>query len=132
MLYEFGEISRNEFEETKSKLMEQLKFVERFKEMNLSARIDIITWENKMYKNHTYEIQEVMSSILNFFKLLEEMETNKIFEKSGNFTCKGPLDSKIESAYHIKINSEKEAEKPDIPASSKLRTKTKSKYRWYS
>ncbi|MCO5383698.1 MAG: hypothetical protein NHB15_17815 [Methanosarcina barkeri] len=43
MLYEFGEISRNEFEETKSKLMEQLKFVERFKEMNLSARIDIIT-----------------------------------------------------------------------------------------
>lgn len=68
-------------------------------------------------------------SILNFFKLLEEMETNKIFEKSGNFTCKGPLDSKIESAYHIKINSEKEAEKPDIPASSKLRTKTKSKYR---
>ena len=43
MLYEFGEISRDEFEETKSRLMEQLKFVERFKEMNLSARIDIIT-----------------------------------------------------------------------------------------
>lgn len=43
MLYEFGEISRDEFEETKSGLMEQLKFVERFKEMNLSARIDIIT-----------------------------------------------------------------------------------------
>jgi hypothetical protein len=43
MLYEFGEISRDEFEETKSELMEQLKFVERFKEMNLSARIDIIT-----------------------------------------------------------------------------------------
>lgn len=42
MLYEFGEISRDEFEETKSRLMEQLKFMERFEEMNLGARIDII------------------------------------------------------------------------------------------
>ena len=37
MLYEFGEISRAEFEETKSSLMEQLKFIERFEEMNLNA-----------------------------------------------------------------------------------------------
>jgi hypothetical protein len=41
MLYEFGEISREEFEETKSRLMEQLKFAERFEEMNLSVRSDI-------------------------------------------------------------------------------------------
>lgn len=43
MLYEFGEISRDEFEETKSRLMEQLKFVGRFEEMNLSVRTDILT-----------------------------------------------------------------------------------------
>lgn len=43
MLYEFGEISREEFEETKSRLMEQLKFVERFEEMNLSVRTDILS-----------------------------------------------------------------------------------------
>jgi hypothetical protein len=43
MLYEFGEISRGEFEETKSSLMEQLKFTERFEEMNLSVRSDIFS-----------------------------------------------------------------------------------------
>jgi len=43
MLYEFGEISREKFEETKSRLMEQLKFVERFEEMNLSVRTDILS-----------------------------------------------------------------------------------------
>lgn len=41
MLYEFGEISRAEFEEARSKLMEKLKFAERFEEMNLSVRSDI-------------------------------------------------------------------------------------------
>ncbi|MDY9926970.1 gas vesicle protein GvpG [Methanosarcina sp.] len=41
MLYEFGEVPREEFEETKSRLMEQLKFAERFEEMNLSVRSDI-------------------------------------------------------------------------------------------
>jgi hypothetical protein len=43
MLYEFGEISRAEFEETKSSLMEQLKFIERFEEMNLNARVDLLS-----------------------------------------------------------------------------------------
>jgi hypothetical protein len=43
MLYEFGEISKYEFENTKSRLMEQLKFIERFEEMNLSVRADILT-----------------------------------------------------------------------------------------
>ncbi|MCC4769478.1 hypothetical protein FXV91_04485 [Methanosarcina sp. DH2] len=42
MLYEFGEVPREEFEETKSRLMEQLKFAERFEEMNLSVRSDIL------------------------------------------------------------------------------------------
>jgi hypothetical protein len=41
MLYEFGEVSQEEFEETKSRLMEKLKFAERFEEMNLVARSDI-------------------------------------------------------------------------------------------
>jgi len=41
MLYEFGEVPREEFEETKSRLMEKLKFAERFEEMNLIARSDI-------------------------------------------------------------------------------------------
>jgi hypothetical protein len=41
MLYEFGEISRDDFEETRSRLMEQLKFAERFQEMNLIVRSDI-------------------------------------------------------------------------------------------
>lgn len=41
MLYEFGEISGEEFEEKKSRLMEQLKFAERFEEMDLSVRSDI-------------------------------------------------------------------------------------------
>lgn len=85
--------------------------------------------KRKCIKTTRTKSRKSCPSILNFFKLLEEMETNKIFEKSGNFTCKGPLDSNIESAYHIKINSEKEAEKPDIPASYKLKTKTKPKYR---
>jgi hypothetical protein len=42
MLYEFGEISRDDFEETKSRLMEQIKFIERFEEMNIGVRIDIL------------------------------------------------------------------------------------------
>jgi hypothetical protein len=43
MLYEFGEISKEEFEETKSRLMERLKFIERCEEMNLSVRTDILS-----------------------------------------------------------------------------------------
>ena len=43
MLYEFGEVSKDNFEETKSRLIEQLKFMERFEEMNLSVRTDILT-----------------------------------------------------------------------------------------
>jgi hypothetical protein len=43
MLYEFGEISREDFEEIKSTLMEQMRFIERFEEMNLNSRIDILT-----------------------------------------------------------------------------------------
>jgi len=42
MLYEFGELSREEFEETRSRLMEQLKFAERFEEMDLNVRADIL------------------------------------------------------------------------------------------
>lgn len=41
MLYEFGEVSQEEFEETKSRLVEKLKFAERFEEMNLIARSDV-------------------------------------------------------------------------------------------
>lgn len=41
MLYEFGEVSQEEFEKTKSRLMEKLKYAERFEEMNLIARSDI-------------------------------------------------------------------------------------------
>ena len=61
--------------------------------------------------------RESCPSILNFFKLLEEMETSKSFDKSGYSVCKGPVGSNIEYAYHIKINSGKEEENPGIPAS---------------
>jgi hypothetical protein len=43
MLYEFEEISREEFEETRSRLMEQMKLAERFEEMDLNVRADIFS-----------------------------------------------------------------------------------------
>lgn len=48
--------------------------------------------------------EESCGKIMDFFRLLQEMETQKISEKSGRNTCKGPADSKIEYSYHIKIN----------------------------
>jgi hypothetical protein len=48
--------------------------------------------------------EELCPNIMNFFKLLEEMETKKISEKSGRCICRGPIGSKIEYAYCIKFN----------------------------
>lgn len=43
MLYEFDELSREEYEERKAELMKQLKFAERVLETNLNARINILS-----------------------------------------------------------------------------------------
>jgi hypothetical protein len=77
------------------------------------------------------ELKESVSTescwnIMNFFKTLEEMETKKISEKSGRNTCKGPVGSKIEYYYHIKINNSEGREKESVrPVSQKLRMKKK-------
>lgn len=77
----------------------------------------------KSTKTKSLRCKESCPSIKNFFKLLEEMETNKISEKSGNHACKGPLGSNIEYTYLIKINPGIEVEETEMPASKKLRTK---------
>jgi len=41
---------------------------------------------------------------MDFFRLLEEMEKEKMSEKSGRSACKGPVGSKIEYSYRININ----------------------------
>lgn len=43
LLYEFDEISTEEYEERKSELMRQLKFAERVLETNLNVRTDIFS-----------------------------------------------------------------------------------------
>jgi len=43
MLYEFDELSREEYEERKAELMRQLKFAERVLETNLNVRTDILS-----------------------------------------------------------------------------------------
>jgi len=69
--------------------------------------------KRKCTKTKDTESREFCQPIMNFFKLLEEMETKKVSEKSGRRICKGPLGSKIEYAYRIKINPEKKAGKPE-------------------
>lgn len=59
---------------------------------------------SKDSKSKDLESRESCWNIMNFFKLLEEMETKKISEKSGKSNCKGPVGSRIEYSYHIKIN----------------------------
>jgi hypothetical protein len=73
--------------------------------------------EKKRKKDVGKKSREPCPSILNFFKLLDEMEKNKSFDKSGNYICKGPIGSNIEGVYHIKINPGIEAENPELPAS---------------
>jgi len=60
--------------------------------------------KSKDSKSKDLESRESCWNIMNFFKLLEEMETKKISEKSGKSNCKGPVGSRIEYSYHIKIN----------------------------
>lgn len=72
--------------------------------------------ESKDLKSKDLESEESCWNIMNFFKLLEEMETRKIPEKSGRNTCKGPVGSNIEYSYHIKINDPaRREEKPRKP-----------------
>jgi hypothetical protein len=73
--------------------------------------------------------REPCPSILNFFKLLDEMEKSKSFDKSGNYIFKGPIGSNIDGDYHIIINPGIEAENPELPASKKLIPKKKLKSR---
>ena len=42
LLYEFGELSREDYEKTNSELMRKLKLAEKAEDMNLSMRIDIL------------------------------------------------------------------------------------------
>lgn len=72
--------------------------------------------ESKDLKSKNPESKDLKSrescwNIMNFFKLLEEMETNKIPEKLGKSTCDGPVSSKIEYSYRIKINDPGRKEK---------------------
>jgi len=43
MLYEFDELSMEEYEEKRTELMKQLKFAERVLETNLNVRTDILS-----------------------------------------------------------------------------------------
>lgn len=67
--------------------------------------------ESKDLKSKDLESRESCWNIMNFFKVLEEMETKKISEKSGRNTCKGPIGSKIEYSYNIEINDPTRREK---------------------
>ncbi|MFB3765601.1 MAG: gas vesicle protein GvpG [Methanotrichaceae archaeon] len=42
LLYEFGELTREEYEKANSELMRKLKLAEKAEDMNLSMRIDIL------------------------------------------------------------------------------------------
>ncbi len=42
LLYEFGEINRDEYERTNDELLHKLKMAERGQEMNLGGRMDIL------------------------------------------------------------------------------------------
>ncbi len=42
LLYEFGEINRDEYERTNNELLHKLKMAEQGQEMNLGARMDIL------------------------------------------------------------------------------------------
>jgi hypothetical protein len=77
--------------------------------------------KRKYTKAEDTESRESCLQIMDFFKLLEEMESKKISEKSGRRICKGPFSSKIEYAYDIKINPEIKVEKPGKSVSKKRR-----------
>lgn len=49
--------------------------------------------------------EEKPSKLFNFLKLLEEMETQNISQKSGSGTAKGPFSSKAEYGYSITIDT---------------------------
>ena len=71
-------------------------------------------------KNGDSEPRKSCGKIMDFFRLLEEMEKEKMSEKSGRSACKGPVGSKIEYSYRIKINDpERKAEKPGKRVSRK-------------
>jgi hypothetical protein len=42
MLYEFGELDRKEYEQKNSDLMDKLDMAEKFEEMNLNSKVDIL------------------------------------------------------------------------------------------
>lgn len=81
--------------------------------------------KRKRTKTEDTESTEFCQQIMNFFKLLEEIETKKISEKSGRRICKGPLGSKIKYAYRIKINPEKRQESLEdlYPKNQRIRKK---------
>ncbi|MCC4769477.1 hypothetical protein FXV91_04480 [Methanosarcina sp. DH2] len=71
-------------------------------------------------KDRNSESRESCWKMMDFFRLLEEMETKKISEKSGRNICKGPVGSKIEYSYNVRVNdSERKAEKPGKRVSRK-------------
>lgn len=64
-------------------------------------------------ENGNPEPRKSCGKIMDFFRLLEEMEKEKISEKSGKSACKGFVGSKIDYSYRIKINDpERRVEKP--------------------
>lgn len=82
--------------------------------------------KRKRTKNEDLESRESCRKLMSFFKLLEEMETNKISDKLGRNSCKGPIGSKIDYSYHIKINNaENGTEKPWKNVSLKSKHKKK-------
>ncbi len=60
--------------------------------------------KRRRIKSEKTKPEESCGKIMDFFRLLQEMETQKISAKSGRNTCKGPAGSKIEYSYHIKIS----------------------------
>jgi hypothetical protein len=69
--------------------------------------------KRKRTENGNSEPRKSCGKIMDFFRMLEEMEKEKMSEKSGRNTCKGPIGSKIQYSYRVKINDpEKRVEKP--------------------
>lgn len=82
--------------------------------------------KNQNLESMDLESRKLCGNIMNFFKTLEEMETKKISEKSGRNNCKGPVGSKIDYSYHIKINDPaRQEEDPKKSEFQKLRSKKK-------
>lgn len=60
--------------------------------------------KRKRTKSRDLEPEKSCGKIMDFFRMLEQMEKEKISEKSGRNTCKGPVGSKIDYSYRVKIN----------------------------